>query len=346
MSAIKGIPFLFKGVKDVSSCKTSEDVMVAAGLNWEVAKCELVAKTPARSSDNEREDGFTRGGDFYIDCPNAYSVYRTDTNQPLGVVKGRYTPVQNIEAFKFFDSAIGKDKAIWQTAGCFGNGERVFVSAKLPNGILINGEDPVDTYLVFTTTHDGTGGVKALLTPIRVYCENTLNAAIGTSTNYVSFRHTKSVLSNMDSASELLGICKQKIDIVSDYYEQMYKKLFTDKQSQKLFASVILSDIEISNITNTGHTIDQIIAKNWSAVEDSGISMKKVNTLNEINNYYFNGPGQREILGTGWGAYNAVTGYYSNVDNAVGLKRMDSLLYGDKSNKIETTGNLVLNNHY
>lgn len=341
--AVRGIPFAYKGVKDVSNCKTAEDVMISAGLNWEVAKCELVAKMPSKSNDHEREDGFTREGDFYSDCPNAYSVYRTDINVPLGIVKGRYTPVQNLEAFRFFDNAIGKDKAIWQTAGCFGNGERVFVSAKLPNGILINGQDPVDNYLVFTTTHDGTGGVKVLLTPIRVICGNTLNAAIASTTNYISFRHTKSVLANIDTGAEILGICKDKINDIAIHYNQMYKTIHTDKKAQKLFASVILNRAEIEMIETTGHTIDQVIAKNWSAIEDSGISMKKVNTLHDINKYYFEGPGQREILGTGWGTYNAITGYYSNVDNAVGLKRMDSLLYGDKSNKIETAGNLILN---
>jgi len=342
MSFIKGIPFAFKGVVNVENCRTAEEVMIAAKLDWEVAKCELVAKTPAKSSDSEREDGFTRGGDFYIDCPNAFSVYRTDNNIPLGVVKGRYTPVQNVEAFKFFDGAIGKNKAIWQTAGCFGNGERVFVSAKLPTGMLINGQDPVDTYLVFTTTHDGTGGVKILLTPIRVICGNTLNAAIASTSNYVSFRHTKSVLNNIDTANEILGICKDRIDAVSQSYEAMYKRAYPEKKAQSVFASVILNDAELEAIKVTGHTIEQIVAKNWSAIEDSGISMKKVNTIHEINKYYYTGPGQREILDTGWGVYGAITGYYSNVDSAVGLKRMDSLLYGDKSKKIETAGNLIL----
>ena len=315
--------------------------MIAAGLDWEVAKCEVVAKMPAKGF-GYNEGGFVSGSDFYKEVPNAFSIYRTDNNTPLGMVKGRYTPVQNLEAFKFFDGAIGKDKAIWQTAGCFGNGERVFVSAKLPNNILVNGEDPVDNFLVFTTTHDGSGGVKALLTPIRVYCQNTLNAAIATSTNYVSFRHTASVLNNMDSAAELLGICRQKIDIVSSHYEQMFKTKMTDKKVQEVFASVILSNKELDMIKNTGHTVEQIVAKNWQAIQDTEISMKKVNTIHQMNNYYFEGAGQRSIIGTGWGAYNAVTGYYSNVDEAVGLKRMDSLLYGDKSNKIETTGNIIL----
>ena len=59
--------------------------------------------------------------------------------------------------------------------------------------------------------------------------------------------------------------------------------------------------------------------------------------------YYDRGFGQKEIKGTGWGVYNAISGYYSNIDNSTGEKRMDTLLYGDRSRKIAMAGNLILN---
>ena len=62
--------------------------------------------------------------------------------------------------------------------------------------------DPVESYLVFTNSHDGSTGVKILFTPIRVICENTLNAAIKNSTNYVSFRHTKNVNNKFKNATK------------------------------------------------------------------------------------------------------------------------------------------------
>ena len=341
MYGIKGAPFRYKGAINVEDCKTSLDVMQKAHLDWEVAKCELVAKMPSLLNDRLMEDGFNYGGDFYRECPNAFATYRTDYNIPLGVVKERYTIVQNTEAFNFFDNAIGKDKAIWQTAGFFGNGERIFVSAKLPNNILVHG-DPVENYLVFTTSHDGSSGVKILFTPIRIICQNTLNAAIRQSTNYISFRHTASVHRNIDIATEILGICKERTAFLNEQYNEMYKIRMSDKEVHEFFGNIILNEDEKLQIANTGHNITQLINKNWRAVEDCGISMKKVNILHEMNNYYFTGPGQNELLGTGWGAYNAVTGYYSNVDNSVGTKRMDSLLFGDKSRKIENAGNLLI----
>lgn len=57
------------------------------------------------------------GTDIYRKCDNAFATYRTDYNIPLGVVKSKYTIVQNNDAFNFFDDAIGKNSAIWQTAG-------------------------------------------------------------------------------------------------------------------------------------------------------------------------------------------------------------------------------------
>lgn len=338
--AVKGIPFKYRGAVNVESCKTAADVMSAANLDWQVAKCELVAKMPIHTNKPE-ENGFVFGSNNYVECPNAYATYRTDYNIPLGIVKDRYTPVQNVDAFNFFDGAIGKDKAIWQTAGFFGNGERIFVSAKLPKNILVNG-DPVENYLVFTTSHDGSSGVKILFTPIRVVCQNTLNAAIATSTNYVSFRHTKSVHGNLDIATEILGICETRIVVLQEQFNVMRKIQMNDDKAQQIFANVILTEDEQFRIKQTGNTVGQIITRDWRAINDSQISMKKVNTLSEINNYYFAGIGQREILGSAWGVYNAITGYYSNIDNSEGTKRMDSLLYGDKSRKIELAGNLVL----
>ena len=224
---VKGAPFRYSGAINVENCKTSEEVMHQAHLDWNVAKCELVAKMPIHS-DKSEDNGFIFGSNNYVECPNAFATYRTDHNIPLGIVKERYTPVQNIEAFTFFDNAIGKDKAIWQTAGFFGNGERIFVSAKLPKNILVQG-DPVENYLVFTPSNDGSSGVKILFTPIRVICENTLNAAINNSSNYISFRHTKSVYNNLDIASEILGICDSRIVFLQEKFNFMRKKKIKDE---------------------------------------------------------------------------------------------------------------------
>lgn len=341
----KGEPWRYKGAVDVSDCLTSSEVITKAGLNWSVDKCELYAKMQVNIENDydldkviqetKDKNAHLHGKDIFRNCPNAFATYRTDYNIPLGVVKGKYTPAQNKEAFTFFDDAIGSGKAIWQTAGSFGSGERIFVSAKLPNNILVKG-DPVDNYLVFTNTHDGSSGVKILFTPIRVICCNTLTAAIRTSTNYVSFRHTASVHSNIQIAHEILGICDTKRKDLEEAYTILANIKVTDEDVMKYICENVLSETEEENLLNTGHSHKELCYRSNAAYEDSGISMRKLNVISSTWNYYNEGIGQKDIIGTAWGAANAICGYYSNIDNAVGEKRFDSLIFGDKSRKIQT----------
>lgn len=337
---IKGLPFNYKGTINVADCKTAKDVIEKAKLDWNVAKCELVAKMPTNLETINDTDGFINGGNEYKPIYGAFGTFRTDLNIPLGIVKEKYTPVQNIDAFKFFDDAIGKDKAIWQTAGFFGNGEKIFVTAKLPKNIFVNG-DVVNNYLVFATSHDGSMGVKILLTPIRVVCENTLNAALKNNDGYISFRHTESVHSKLNVASEILGICDIQTKALEELYNGFNRIHLTDEQAADYFTKLILTDKEYSELYATDHKPMQLVLRSYDAMEDAGISTRKCNTIAEIYYYYMNGIGQEAFRGTGWGAYNAVNGYYSNVDNVVGEKRMDTLLFGDKANKIKQSAVLM-----
>lgn len=349
---VKGAPWRAKGAVNVEDCKTSEEVMNKARLNFTVDKCPIVAKMPfdPENCDNmldmlAKGEAFTHNKDMYMGCPSAFATYRTDVNVPLGLVKSKYEIVQNINAFKFFDDAIGKNKAIWQTAGAFGNGERIFVSAKLPSNIRVN-NDVVDNYLVFSNSHDGTSGVNILFTPIRVICQNTLNAAIKTSEQFVRFRHTASVHNNIDTASDLLGIVDVKRLELEEMFNSLTKIKLTDKQVKEYIAKIHLTEGEFENVNmiDNVHGLDRLFARQFTIVEDSKISTRKLNIITQTFDYYQNGIGQKEIAGTAWGAYNAITGYYSNVANLSDLKRMDSVLYGN-ANRVMIEGfNLALNN--
>ena len=146
---INGLPWASGIGKDVSDCTTAQEVMQKAGLDFYVDKCDLVARIPfsinGNNKINELGGEFAKDGYIYRDCPKAYGTYRTDTNTPLGLVKDKYEVVQNIEAFNFFNDAIGVNKAQWDRAGKFGYGHKIFVSAKLPNTITV-GKDEIDNY--------------------------------------------------------------------------------------------------------------------------------------------------------------------------------------------------------
>ena len=344
MFSVKGKPWEGRGAVNVEDCQTAREVITKARLNFEVAKCEVIAKMPIRDYSDEALDRFKEsedgaliyGNNVYREVPNSFATYRTDYNIPLGNVKSKYTVVQNIDAFNFFDKAIGRDKAIWQTAGVFGNGERIFVSAKLPDNILVNGSDPVETYLVFTNAHDGSSGVKILFTPIRVVCQNTLNAAIRGATNIITFRHTQSVHQKLDVADEILGISHKFAENFKIECERLTVIKMSDKGVMKYICQLFMTEQEILKATQLKIDYNMVIDRNWMAVKELGISSRKLNMITDTWLYYHIGPGQQQYMGTAWGAANAVSGYLSNVDTSVSdNKRFDSLVYGDKAKKIQ-----------
>src|SRR5690606_20882489 len=125
-----------------------------------------------------------------IEVPNFYATIRTDNETVLGVVGKDYEIVQNRDAFSFFDAIVGGDGIQYETAGALGKGERIFITAKLPGYIKVGREDLIEQYLFLTTSHDGYGSITAAFTPIRICCNNTLNAAMKNHTNSIKIRHT------------------------------------------------------------------------------------------------------------------------------------------------------------
>ena len=167
---------------------TSEEAIKFAGLDYEVVKSPLFTKG---SSLIETEDG-VKLGSSELEVSDYFANIRTDNNAVLGVVGKDYHIVQNCEAFSFFDSIVGSNKGIlYETAGALGKGERIFITAKLPDYIRVgNGDDITEKYIFLTTSHDGSGSITAAFTPVRIVCQNTLNASLRNMTNVVRIKHT------------------------------------------------------------------------------------------------------------------------------------------------------------
>ena len=114
---------------------TSAEAIRSSGLDWEVAKQLLYVDT----------------GQGYRRVEDKYMMMRADMLESgpyFGIVSSGYTPLQNLEAFNFFDDIVGQGAAIYHTAGALGQGECVWILAKLPDTIRVIGDDICDKYLV------------------------------------------------------------------------------------------------------------------------------------------------------------------------------------------------------
>ena len=135
--------------------------------------------------------------------PDFRHIYRTDNNTVLGMVSKNYGIVQNADAFDFVNGLCAggtKNTPFIECAGVLGRGERVFVTAKFPERFKVGDVfgDDAEIFAVITTSHDGTGAVTVMLTPVRVVCNNTLQyAMLQNNISKFSFRHTSNVNSRM-----------------------------------------------------------------------------------------------------------------------------------------------------
>lgn len=342
-----GLPWSHGLGKNVSDCNTAQEVIHKAGLDWVVKKCELVAQMPFTiggdntiTEQDELNGAFSRNGKIYRTLPEAYATYRTDKNIPLGLVKSKYEVIQNMDAFNFFDDAIGIDHCQWESAGAMGYGHKIFVTAKisLTTEVNIGGfKDPIENYLVFSNSHDGTSSITVMFTPIRVFCTNCLNSGLDKADAYIRIRHTESAKERLKIGSEILRIACEKANDAQQLYDALYTIKMKDEQVLEYLANLNLSDKEREALlTHSGKLgYKRVIERDYMTLENTGISVRKANIIRNMYEYYQEGIGQERILGTAWGAYNAVTGYYSNVLDMQREKRMESLLYGNGQNAMQ-----------
>lgn len=171
----------------VAEAPDSAAALRLAGLDWNVVQKDIM----------------TVDGSGAI--PGFKANVRDTDGSVLGIVTDRYRVVQNAEAFSFTDELLGEGVR-YETAGSLQGGRRTWVLARLPHQYIINGEE-ITPYLVFMNAHDGSGAIKATMTPIRVVCQNTLNLALSTAKRSWSFNHT----------GDISG--KEKEDIFRSSYE-------------------------------------------------------------------------------------------------------------------------------
>ena len=264
----------------VDGAMTAEEAIKLANLDYTVEKANVYMKT--QDNTDVQVDGY-------------YSTYRTDTNQYLGMVRGRYEIVQNKDAFGFFDSIIDSGEAIFQTAGALGNGERIFLSAKLPDDFVI-GTEKIEKYIMLTNSHNGTSSVIAGLTNVRVVCNNTLQAALNGLENKVSISHIIGAKDKIKEAYKVMGIASKYNLQVEQMFNQMLDVKMTEGDLATYFTKVLKPDYI---------SIDGLTQKEMSTRLQNAVDM----TLD----FAYNHPTQKTVEATGtlWGAYNAISGVYN-----------------------------------
>jgi len=250
------------------------EAIVEAGLDWKVTKEPLFTKEGVDE---------TVGAPMLRQATGHHALVRSSDRRILGVAGDRYQPLQNIEAFEFFNPFLEKNVATLETAGSLMEGGVVWVLAKLKEfeEDVVRG-DPVQAHLLLSNSHTGSGAVKVLFSPTRVVCWNTLSAAEEGAKNLVRVVHSSKMENSLTAVQEAVDIANKTFAFSLEHYRAMARKEITVEGLQNYVRAVLEVPEEVKEMPRA-----------WEGIEAA----------------FEAGPGADipGVDGTVWGAYNAIT---------------------------------------
>ncbi len=272
------------------------DALTAAKLDWTVDVQPMFLSTGAR-------------------VPHAGAVVRSIGNVVLGTVSEDYRPIQNADAFGMFQDVITERGLTIESAGALGNGERCWMLLKLPTTIEPAPGDRVTGYAVAVTSHDGHGAFHFRPTPIRVVCQNTLNASLRTRGGVFSVAHAGNVAARIAEARRIIDGLMEAMTETGDTFASLAARRMTIAETRAYIASVFPASDEQQVARSVQDKRDQVFNLVWSGV---GADLA----------------GTTETDTTAWGVYNAVTEFVDHVkpaaakDDAGVLRASRSAIFG------------------
>jgi phage/plasmid-like protein (TIGR03299 family) len=277
---------------ECSHAMSAEEAMELAALNWKVFKAPLYTGELLDKDGNV----LVEGG---IKIPGQYVTVREDTQESLGIVGERYSPLDNSACFSLFNEIVQSNEAHFEVVGSLFGGRKVWLLAKLPEYIRIRDTDDItEEFLLLSTSHDGSLATDIRFSPIRTVCANTLTASLSKKSKYqYSIKHTPNYRSKVETARKMLGLAQE-------FFKGMENVL-------NLLANYQISSNELEWYT------EEIFPNNSKkADEDSSeydpsyeLATRTKNNRESILNLFENGKGNSEkgIKGSAYAALNAVT---------------------------------------
>lgn len=205
----------------VETALSSEEALEKSGLNWTVKQCPILTNELAT-------------------IPGYKANIRETDGKVLGVVSDRYKVVQNSEAFAFTDALLGEGVR-YETAGSLQEGRKIWLLAKLPDNYIIEGEQ-IEPYLVFSSSHDGTGSIKVAMTPIRVVCQNTLNIALSTAKRIWTTIHVGDMAAKLDEAHNTLLLAEKYMGKLGTEFSRLSKIRLSDNRVNEYIEMLLPMD--------------------------------------------------------------------------------------------------------
>ena len=258
------------GTVDISNTNSVSEALELAELNWNVESKKLY-------------------DEYGNELPRYKGNFRDTDGELLGIVSDKYSIVQNTEAFSFVDSLVNEGFK-FDSAGSFRNGRSIWVMGNLPQTSILG--DVISNNIVFVNSHDGSSGVKVMMTPIRLICSNMLNLALKRADRIWATRHIGNINTKLEEAKYTLGLANKYTEELSIEAERLVNIKISDAEIEALFDSLF-------------------------PIDRNKDSERKINNLTLMKNNFiqcYNAEDIKQFKNTAYGAINAFADFVDHKD--------------------------------
>jgi len=262
---------------DIKGLKSSEEVLNAAGLNYNVIKKDMYLRDLSGNM---------------LEYPDKKFTVIDGTDNVLGVVSSKYEVCQNRDAFSFIDY-IGGDEVGFEyvKAGQTANG-LVYIIAKIPNVKLMG--DAITPYIIFQNSHDGLNSVKATICPLRIVCQNQFNMSFKNSSNTVRIIHSAKMDRRMLAAREMMKDVAGYMSTFEDTAMSLARQKISYKDVIQVFNDVFKYDpIKMSDRQQ----------RNFENARNDFLAC-------------YNNEDNQNFIGSAWGVINGAADYLTHHKNS------------------------------
>ena len=266
---------------------TPEQMMQKAGVDWSVEKQDLV--TTAGSKVKSKQ-----------------ALVRKSDGSVLDVVGKGWNPVQNADAFNFFEEYVKAGDMQMHTAGSLDNGKMVWALAKTNDAFELFDGDVTENYFLFSNPHQFGKAIDIRMTPIRVVCNNTLTLSLNKDSDaMLKVNHRKEF--DASEVKDTLGIAREKLEQYKSMAEFLGSKRYTSENIVQYFNTVFGSPAK--------EKVDGVFP---TTSLNAKLGLENLQTQ----------PGAKFGEGTFWQAFNTVTYLNDHVQGRTTDGRLTSSWYG------------------
>lgn len=267
-----------------------EEALSLAGLDWSVKLAPLAVAADGREVDH-------------------FASIRESDNTVLGVVGPGYVPLQNRDAFAWFQPLVESGVFQIEAAGSLRNGKRIWILARPADACaeVVSG-DEIRQYLLLAHGHDGSLAIRCGFTAVRVVCANTLAGALcDRGSKLVRIHHRAHAQEALEGVRELVQAARAD-------FAALFERLV-------VLAGVDCDDARLRQYAR------EVFAPGSDDPEAAPRIVAQVAELFESGR----GTDIAGVRGTLWGAYNAITEFTSHVRCRSADARVESQWFGDSA---------------